>query len=96
MAPKSRAVKARVYAPHAATPVTPIRIVIAGSAYYGNAKSFEEELDDLIDPDVADEMDSVIGEAEEILEELVDLYVEEHGSEPTEDEFLAWPLLSEK
>ena len=35
-------------------------------------------------------MDSVIGEAEEILEELVDLYVEEHGSEPTEDEFLAW------
>ena len=65
-------------------------LVIAGSAYYGNAKSFEEELDDLIDPDVADEMDSVIGEAEEILEELVDLYVEEHGSEPTEDEFLAW------
>lgn len=65
-------------------------LVIAGSAYYGNAKSFEEELDDLIDPDVADEMDSVIGEAEEILEELVDLYVEEHGVEPTEDEFLAW------
>ena len=65
-------------------------LVIAGSAYYGNAKSFEEELDDLIDPDVAEEMDSVIGEAEEILEELVDLYVEEHGSEPTEDEFLAW------
>ena len=65
-------------------------LVIAGSAYYGNAKSFEEELDDLIDPDVAYEMDSVIGEAEEILEELVDLYVEEHGSEPTEDEFLAW------
>ncbi len=65
-------------------------LVIAGSAYYGNAKSFEEELDDLIDPDVADEMDSVIGEAEEILEELVDLYAEEHGSEPTEDEFLAW------
>ena len=65
-------------------------LVIAGSAYYGTSKSFEEELDDLIDPDVADEMDSVIGEAEEILEELVDLYVEEHGSEPTEDEFLAW------
>ena len=65
-------------------------LVIAVSACYGTSKSFEEELDDLIDPDVADEMDSVIGEAEEILEELVDLYVEEHGSEPTEDEFLAW------
>ena len=65
-------------------------LVVAGSVYYGNSRSFEEELDDAIDPDIAHEMDSVIGEAEEILEELMDLFVEEHGAEPTEDEFLAW------
>ena len=65
-------------------------LVVAGSVYYGNSRSFEEELDDAIDPDIAHEMDSVIGEAEEILEELMDLFVEEHGTEPTEDEFLAW------
>ena len=34
--------------------------------------------------------DSITSEAEEILEELIDLYVEEHGSEPTEEEFLKW------
>ena len=34
--------------------------------------------------------DSISSEAEEILEELIDLYIEEHGSEPTEDEFLKW------
>ena len=65
-------------------------LVVAGSVYYGNSRSFEEELDDAIDPDIAHDLDSVIGEAEEILEELMDLFVEEHGTEPTEDEFLAW------
>ena len=65
-------------------------LVVAGSVYYGNSRSFEEELDDAIDPDIAHDLDSVIGEAEEILEELMDLFVEEHGAEPTEDEFLAW------
>ena len=34
--------------------------------------------------------DSITSEAEEILEELIDLYVEEHGAEPTEEEFLKW------
>tara|TARA_B100000768_G_scaffold179962_1_gene198802 strand:- start:650 stop:1444 length:795 start_codon:yes stop_codon:yes gene_type:complete len=34
--------------------------------------------------------DSISSEAEEILEELIDLYIEEHEREPTEDEFLKW------
>ena len=34
-------------------------LVVAGSVYYGNSRSFEEELDDAIDPDIAHEMDSV-------------------------------------
>ena len=59
---------------------------ITGTSTTGSKKSKKGKGSSKDDSD----SDSISSEAEEILEELIDLYIEEHEREPTEDEFLKW------